>query len=142
MPIVAEPKHLVLPACEPNLPPTEVDRRVAAIARVTKESNAALAFYLQEVDQRSIYRRFGYPSAVIYAELRHGVPRWEGGATGDLPTVHATDEMLTAHATGDAPIAHATSEELTARSTSEKHVERSTSENPPSVRPVKPRSTP
>jgi hypothetical protein len=64
-----QPKALAL---EKGLPAAEVDRRLVALARVHRRVEAALCFYLHEVQERWLYLRFGHASTVDYARERLG----------------------------------------------------------------------
>lgn len=57
---------------EKGLPAAEVDRRLVALTRVHRRVEAALCFYLREVDQRRLYLRFGHASTIDYARERLG----------------------------------------------------------------------
>ena len=50
---------LLLPAREAALPPDEVDHRLSEVARARVEVNAHLAYWLREVQRRSLYTGFG-----------------------------------------------------------------------------------
>ena len=50
-----------------GLPPSEVDRRLVAAARVHRRVESVLCFYLQEVETRRLYLRYGFASTVDYA---------------------------------------------------------------------------
>jgi hypothetical protein len=57
---------------EKGLPAAEVDRRLVALARAHRRVEAALCFYLYEVQERWLYLRFGHASTVDYARERLG----------------------------------------------------------------------
>jgi hypothetical protein len=61
-----------LPPCERGLAPDEVDRRLGIVARAHSECEAALAFWLFEVDRRRLSLGFGFRDTVQYAAERHG----------------------------------------------------------------------
>lgn len=68
MPIIEEA------ACqlEAGLTAAEVDRRLLALAREHNRLEAALCFYLKEMQQRQLYVSFGFSSTVDYARERLG----------------------------------------------------------------------
>ncbi len=55
-----------------GLPANEVDRRLVAAARVHRRVESVLCFYLQEVENRVLYRKYGFASTVDYARERLG----------------------------------------------------------------------
>ena len=55
-----------------GLPPSEVDRRLVAAARVHRRVESVLCFYLQEVENRRLYLKYGFASTVDYARERIG----------------------------------------------------------------------
>ncbi len=57
---------------EMGLPAKEVDRRLVSLARTDRQVEAALCFYLQEVDQRQLYREYGHASTEAYSRERLG----------------------------------------------------------------------
>jgi Domain of unknown function (DUF222) len=57
---------------EQGLPPSEVDRRLVAAARVHRRVESVLGFYLQEVETRRLYLKYGFASTVDYARERLG----------------------------------------------------------------------
>ena len=57
---------------EKGLPPSEVDRRLVAAARVHRRVESVLCFYLQEVESRRLYLKYGFASTVDYARERLG----------------------------------------------------------------------
>ena len=57
---------------ENGLPATEVDRLLVALARLDRRVEAALSFYLREVEDRNLYLQFGHASTVDYARERLG----------------------------------------------------------------------
>ena len=59
-------------ALESDLPAMEVDRRLVALAGVHRKVEAALSYYLREVEDRRLYLQFGHASAVDYARERLG----------------------------------------------------------------------
>ena len=70
-----------------GLPPSEVYRRLVALARVHRRVESVLCFYLQEVENRRLYLKYGFASTVDYApreaRLRgsqDALPRQDGGA--------------------------------------------------------------
>jgi hypothetical protein len=57
---------------EKGLPPSEVDRRLVAAARVHRRIESVLCFYLEEVENRQLYLQYGFASTVDYARERLG----------------------------------------------------------------------
>ena len=55
-----------------GLPPSEVYRRLVALARVHRRVESVLCFYLQEVENRRLYLKYGFASTVDYARERLG----------------------------------------------------------------------
>ena len=55
-----------------GLSAAEVDRRLMTLAKVHRQIESALCFYLQEVDERQLYIEFGHASTVDYARERLG----------------------------------------------------------------------
>ena len=55
-----------------GLPPSEVDRRLVAAARVHRRVESVLCFYLQEVESRRLHLKYGFASTVDYARERLG----------------------------------------------------------------------
>lgn len=55
-----------------GLPPSEVDRRLVSAARVHRRVESVLCFYLQEVENRQLYLKYGFASTVDYARERLG----------------------------------------------------------------------
>ncbi|MGH7857912.1 MAG: hypothetical protein ACREQY_11330, partial [Candidatus Binatia bacterium] len=62
-----------LPALEHDLPPDEVDARLAAIALAVEQTDYARAFYLREIETRHLYLGFGHKTTAQLAEARHGL---------------------------------------------------------------------
>jgi hypothetical protein len=50
----------------------EVDRRLLVLSKAQRRVESALCYYLQEVDERELYRGFGHASTVDYARERLG----------------------------------------------------------------------
>jgi hypothetical protein len=55
-----------------GLPAKEVDRRLVALSRVHRRVESVLCFYLQEVEDRRLYLKYGFASVVDYARERLG----------------------------------------------------------------------
>jgi len=60
---------------EKALPALEVDRRLMALAHASRRVDAALCFYLLEVDARQLYLEYGFASTADYARERFGFER-------------------------------------------------------------------
>ena len=63
-----------------GLPPSEVDRRLVAAARVHRRVESVLCFYLQEVENRRLYLKYGFASTVDYGRASAGMISRESGA--------------------------------------------------------------
>ena len=59
-------------AMKKGLPAKEVDRRLVALSRVHRRVESVLCFYLQEVEDRRLYLKYGFASVVDYARERLG----------------------------------------------------------------------
>lgn len=57
---------------ETGLPAREVDRRLVTLARQHQRIEAALCFYLREINDRVLYKTFGFSSTIDYARERLG----------------------------------------------------------------------
>ena len=57
---------------ESGLPAMEVDRLLVALARLHRRVEAALSFYLGEVEDRHLYLHFGHASTIDYSRERLG----------------------------------------------------------------------
>ena len=57
---------------EQGLTAKEVDRRLVVLSKAHRRVESALCFYLQEVDERELYRGYGHASTVDYARERLG----------------------------------------------------------------------
>jgi hypothetical protein len=55
-----------------GLPALEVDRRLVSLARAHRRLESVLCFYLQEVEERQLYIKYGHSSTVDYARERLG----------------------------------------------------------------------
>jgi hypothetical protein len=55
-----------------GLPAKEVDRRLVALAHVHRRIESVLCFYLEEVERRRLYLKYGFASTVDYARERLG----------------------------------------------------------------------
>jgi hypothetical protein len=76
---------------KPGLPPSEVDRRLVALARVHRRVESVLCSYLQEVENRGLYLKYGFASTVDYARERLG---FEDRKTRSLVTMAGRFEEL------------------------------------------------
>ena len=70
-PVLKEEDHIT----KQGLTAKEVDRRLLVLSKAYRRVESALCFYLQEVDERELYRDYGHASTVDYArELSRRAP--------------------------------------------------------------------
>ena len=55
-----------------GLPAKEVDRRLVFLARAHRRVESVVCFYLQDVEERQLYLKYGHSSTVDYARERLG----------------------------------------------------------------------
>ena len=65
-----------------GLPAKEVDRRLVAGARAHRRIESVLSFYLQEVEERRLYLKYGFASTIDYARERAGFRRPQDAVVG------------------------------------------------------------